>query len=506
MPQERLTVKKILEILRLHFEHGLSGRAIALAVCCALSSVQECLRRFSQSGLSWPVECDEDVLIQRLYPKPSNGAADVDYAAVVERLRSFKGITRERVWREYRHDQPGGISYSAFCAGLSRFMKLQKLSARQFHAPGSAMFVDYAGPPLWLVDRHTGERQAVSVFVAALGFSSAVFALATRRQSSEDWLQGHSLALEYFGGVPQRVVPDNAKALVQKPHRYEPELNRVYQEWAEHYGCAVIPARVRHPQDKAKVEQSVLLLERWVYPELMAQTFFDLGTLNHALRALLDALNARPFQKRDGSRSEALVEERHALSPLPNQRFRYGHWRRAKVPLDYHVEVEQRFYSVPYRLVGKTVDVRQSANVLELYHHGKRVASHTVLDRRGACHTLPEHQPPQHAPRQQAPILARAEAIGPATLAFVQRQLHQRKHPELIERAMLGILRLAKDYSETALEAACAQAELLGISSSRLLIALLKTTPSEAPPPATPLHHEHVRGADYFGAAPCSIH
>lgn len=499
---------KILEILRLRFEQGLSGRAIALAVCSALSTVQACLRRFAEAQLPWPTDLDEAGLAARLYRPDGRKVATqiVDYAWAVERLRSFKGITRERVWRELREAGQCGISYSAFCAGLKRFLQLQKLSARQLHAPGAVMFVDYAGPPLWVTDRSTGERRAVRVFVAALGFSSAMFAWATPTESAEHWLLGQSLALEFFGGVPERVVPDNPKALVHQACRYEPELNRSYVEWAEHYGCAVVPARVRKPQDKSLVELAVQVLERWAYPDLLKQTFFDLPSLNAALRDCVAAANAKPFQKREGSRAQALVSEQAVLRALPGARYSYGRWTRAKVPLDYHVAVDQRCYSVPYQLVGKTLDIRASATLIEIYHHGKRVASHRRVEARGDASTVPEHRPVHHQPVTMEPMLARAQAIGPATAAVVQAQLDQKKHPQQVQRSMMGIIRLAQDHGEAALEAACARAQALGNSSYRTLLGLIKVAPPEPARQAPQLQHEHLRGAAYFGGESCTIH
>jgi transposase len=233
------------------------------------------------------------------------------------------------VWQEYRQVQPEGLSYSAFCASFARFLGLQKLSAKQFHAPGSAMFVDYAGPPLFITDRHTSVRTTVRVFAAAMGYSHAIYAHATPGERTMDWLDGHVQALHYFGGVPDKIVPDNAKGVVAKTCRYEPVLNASYTDFARHYDCAVVPARVRRPQDKAKVENAVQIVERALFPELMAATFFDIESLNVALREGTDRVNGKPFQKRDGSRYSHLLEERLALKPLPATPYEFAQWKRA---------------------------------------------------------------------------------------------------------------------------------------------------------------------------------
>jgi transposase len=499
-------MRKSLEILRLKYEHGLSGRAIALSVCCALSTVQECLRRFGLSGLRWPLELDEAALEAKLYPAMVvlNGC-EPDFASVAARLRSFKGITRERVWQEYRERYADGLSYSAFCAGFAKFMGEQKLVARQWHPPGSAMFVDYAGPSLFITDRQGGERRAVRVFVASLGFSHAIFAQASLTETTADWLDGHVQAFAYFGGVAAKVVPDNPKSLVQKSCRYEPELNPAYVELARHYGCAVVPARVRRPKDKAKVENAVLMVERGLFPDLLAQTFFDVASLNRALLAGLERLNAKPFQKRDGCRHSALLEERAALLPLPDRPYEYARWQRAKVALDYHVEVAQRYYSVPYALAGKTVDIRQSQQTVEIFVRGKRIASHLCLSQRGDYATVPEHRPDSHQVQDASALYKRGDAIGPATAMLLRRQVERKRHPDETLRSLRGIVRLAGEHGDVALESACDRALALGTLSYRALLGLLQQPAAAPAPAAKALHHEHVRGGAYFvGGESCS--
>jgi transposase len=249
-------MRKIFEILRLHFECRQSQRAIALAVCVALSTVQDCLRRFLASGLGWPVSVDEAALEALLYPPRSALPAQPlpDYAAVHAQLLSHKAMTRQHVWERYLADHPDGIGYSAFCAQYSAFVEQHKRVLRQTHAPGVAMLVDYAGPALVIIDRITGAEVPVRLFVAVLGYSNYTFACATPGETTADWLGAQVGALEAFGGVPQTLIPDNPKALITRACRYEPELNPAHQDFAQHYGIAVLPARVRKPRDKAKVD------------------------------------------------------------------------------------------------------------------------------------------------------------------------------------------------------------------------------------------------------------
>lgn len=509
MAQARLPMRKILEILRLHFEGKQSGRAIALAVCLALRTVQECVRRFVASGLSWPVEVDEATLEALLYPRISVIPVQPlpDFAAAHALLLSHKAMTRQHVWERYRMDHPDGMGYSAFCAHYSAFTQTHKRVLRQTHAPGVAMLVDYAGPPLTIIDRITGAEVPVRLFVAVLGYSNLTFACATPGETTADWLGAQVAALEAFGGVPQTLIPDNPKALITRACRYEPELNPAYQDFAQHYGIAVLPARVRKPRDKAKAETAVQIVERFVMLKLLAQRFFSLGELNRAIVALIVELNARPFQKLEGTRDSWFAEEKALLKPLPAQRYEYAQWKQAKVHFDYHVEVDRRCYSVPHTFVGKHVDVRLSASGVEIFLQGKRLAVHPRATRKGSFTTLPEHRPPNHqnvADMSIEKLYRQAETIGASTVAIIRAQSTRRLHPHESIRSALGIVRLAKDFTTEALELACSRALKLNTISYRSVRNLILHPPSAQAPEPIRTAHEHVRGADYFaGGASC---
>lgn len=501
-------MRKISEILRLRFEAGLRGRAIARSVSVALSTVQDCLRRFEASGLSWPCDLDEEALEARLYPRaPSVLAAPLpDFAAVQTALLSHKAMTRRHLWEQYRAEHPDGLGYSAFCAQLARFTAQQATVLRREHAPGAAMLVDYAGPSLEIIDRQTGAVQPVRLFVAVLGYSNYTFAWATRGETTADWLAAQGAALQAFGGVPAAVVPDNPKALISKPCRYEPELNPAYQDFARHYAVAVLPARVRKPRDKAKVETAVQVVERALMPVLLARQFFSLTELNAAIAGLIAELNARPFQKLPGSRVSWFEEERALLKPLPAEPYEYAQWKQAKVHVDYHIEIERHAYSVPHTLIHKRVDVRLTERTIEVFFRGKPVAVHARTRRLGGFTTTPEHRPPHHRAVTDLSIerlYRQAEAIGPQTVALLREQSQHRKHPHETLRSAMGILRLAKDFSPEALEHACRRAlfhKTVGYRAVRDLIGHAESAPA-APPPA--ITHEHVRGADYYGADAC---
>lgn len=501
-------MRKILEILRLRFEADLSGRAIALAVCVALSTVQDCLRRFAASGLSWPVDLDEAALEARLYPRVASVPVSPlpDFAAIQAALVGHKAMTRRHLWERYRAECPDGLGYSAFCAHLARFVGQQKLVLRREHAPGAAMLIDYAGPALFVIDRHTGEAQPVRLFVAVLGYSNYTFALATPGETTADWLAAQVAALEAFGGVPEAVIPDNPKALISRACRYEPELNPAYQDFARHYGIAVLPARVRKPRDKAKAETAVQIVERALMPTLLARQFFSLAELNVAIATLIAELNARAFQKLPGSRASWFEDERGTLVPLPVTPYAYAQWKQAKVHLDYHVEVDKHAYSVPYTLVGKRVDVRIAARTVEIFRHGKAVAAHPRAQRKGGFTTLPEHRPPHHRSLTDLSIdtlFRQAEAIGPNTLALLREQSQHKKHYHETLRSALGILRLARDFSGAELEAACLRALRLKTVGYRAVRGLIEQPPAEPAPAPPKLVHENLRGGAYFGDRAC---
>ena len=464
MAQSRLSVRKIREVLRLRFEAGLSERQIAASLSVARSTVQECLRRVREAALSWPQagELDELALEARLYPaEPVAPSFPLPDFSRIHAELSRKGVTRRLLWQEYRTAYPDGCEYSAFCDHYRAWCSTQDAVLRRTHAAGDKLFVDYAGLTAKVVDPATGEILPAQIFVAVLGYSSYTYAEATWTQTAADWIGAHVRAFAFFGGSPAAVVPDNLKSGVTKPDRYDPDLNPAYEEFARHYGLAILPARVRKPRDKAAVESGVLLVERWILARLRDATFFSLAALNDAIRVLIAELNAKPFQKREGSRASVFAVEKMALRALPASAYEYATWKKAKVHLDYHVEIERRYYSVPHALIGRTVDVRLTATGVEIFHRGQRVAIHLRSGIRGSFTTIPEHRPPRHqavVELSHERLLRDAERVGPCTAAVIRQQVHGRVHPEQTLRRSLGILRLAKDFDPARLEAACERA------------------------------------------------
>jgi transposase len=497
-------VRKIREVLRLKAE-GFSDRQIGVAIGSARSTVQECLRRAREAGVSWPLapQLDEVALHARLYPQaaPLFTTPRPDFAYLHAELKR-RGVTRLLLWEEYKAAHPQGWQYSVFCDQYRRWLSTQELVLRQEHAPGDKLFVDYAGQTAPVTDRHTGEVRPAQIFVAVLGCSNYTHAEATWTQASADWLGSHVRALEYFGSAPRAIVPDNLKSGVHKAHRYEPELNRAYQDFAEHYGVAILPARVRKPRDKAKVEGGVLIVERWILARLRNHTFFTLGDLNAAIAILMERLNTRPFRKIEGNRRSRFEHlERPAMRALPLRRYEFGEWRKCKVHPDYHIEIARAYYSVPYRYIGERVDARLTAQGVEIFHAGTLIAAHARSTERGRRSTRRAHRPERHIAvieNTLARTLERAAAVGPATVAVLRAQAVRCKHPEESLRSAQGILRLAQDFSPAMLERACERALALRAYSYRAVRTLITAPDTAASTPALDLGHENLRGPDYF--------
>ena len=500
-------MRKIREILRLKFEAGLKERQIAAAVSCSRSTLQICLKRCRQAGIFWPLPStlDEEALHARLYKRGLAASTKPlpDFAAIHREL-TRPGVTKMLLWQEFKACEPGAVRYSVFCDRYRKWLGSQDLVLRHEHRPGEKMFVDYAGQTASVTDPATGELRTVQIFVCVLGASNYTFAEATWSQSLPDWLGSHVRALEFFGGVPKACVPDNLKSGVNRAHRYEPELNPAYQDFAEHYAMAVLPARVRRPRDKAKVEAGVLIVERWILARLRHMTFFSLGELNGTIKGLLAALNARPFKKRDGCR-QSLFEtlERAVLKPLPARPYEFAAWKKVRAGLDYHIEVEGRYYSVPYRYASKTLDARVTAKGIEVFHCQMLVASHIALCRNGDFITHPGHRPAHHSAVidvSHERLIERASSIGPATSEVVAMQAQMKRHADEVIRSSQGILRLAKDFSPQGLERAAARALELKSCSYRALRALIMAGRHDVPVDTAvpPLTHVNLRGQTYF--------
>ena len=506
-------MRKIKEVLRLKLSVGLGDREIARSCYIARSTVSEYCRRAREAGLSWPLPegLDDWELEERLFRKAGrSGKAEIrpqpDFKMIDNELRSHKSVTMQLLWQEYKEGNPEGYQYSQFCDLYRAWNKKIDLVLRQTYRAGEKVFVDYAGQKVPIVDGRTGDTVGASIFVAVMGASNYTYAEATAKQDLASWIGSHIRAFEFFGGCPAVVVPDNLKAGVIQPSRYEPELNQTYEEMAAHYGVAVIPARPRKPKDKAKVETGVLIVERWILAALRKRTFFGIAELNDAISELLERLNSRPFRKLPGNRAELFTTlDRPALRPLPVDRYSFAEWKKATVNIDYHVELDRHFYSVPYSLVGQKVDLRYSDTTVEVLHRGVRIASHARSYQPGGASTTDEHRPQSHQRYLSwtpSRMLEWAAKAGPATRSVADCILNSRRYPEQGYRSCLGLIRLGNRFGESRLEAACARALKFQACSYKTVKSILDSGMDRQldldQDAAMPLIHENIRGAEYF--------
>jgi transposase len=510
---ERLSMRKLREVLRLSLALKLGPRAIERSCKISSSTVSGYVGRAKVARLVWPLppELDDDAALERLlFPdegRPKARRPEPDWARIHLELRK-KHVTKALLWEEHKSEQPDGLQYSQFCEHYNRWAQRLTVTMRQTHRAGEKMFVDFSGDGIDIVNPDTGECVVAKLFVAVLGASNLTYVEPVLSEDLPTWTGCHVRALEFFGGVAEIWVPDNLKSGVKSPDLYEPELNQTYAELARHYEAAVIPARVRKPRDKAKVEQGVLLAERWILAVLRNRTFFSLAELREAVKPLLEKLNNRPMQKLKKSRRQLFEElERPALRALPTRPYEFAHWARPRLHIDYHVEFAGYFYSAPYQLVGQRIDLRATESTVELFFKGRRVTSHvrrhTEKDKYA---TQDEHMPKAHqAQAEWTPVrlVSWAKKTGPATAKLVEELMGRRVHPQQAFKACLGILHLNRHYDDSRIEAACARALRMRACSWKSVKAILKNNldrqPAETEPKqaALPLHG-NVRGPTYY--------
>lgn len=513
--RKELSIRKIREVLRLGLDCDMGNREIARSCVISHSTVGEYLNRARESGLSLEdIEKMDDGDLQRFLKgavplEGKDARVQPDWSLIHRELKK-KGVTLQLLWEEYRETHPDGYQPSRFYELYNRWRKKLHVSLRQTHKAGEKLFVDYAGHAMPVRDRDGEKIREAQIFVAVLGASNYTYCEATWTQGLPDWINSHVRAFEYFGGAPRIVVPDNLKAGVTRPCWYEPDVNPSYHDLAVHYGTAIIPARVRKPKDKAKVEGGVLLAERWILAALRNRSFFSLSELNEAIFQLLERLNQRPFKKLEGSRRSCFDGmEREALLPLPPIRYVFSEWKKAKANIDYHVELKGHYYSVPYALVQETLDMRYTNSTVEIFFKGNRVAGHRRSHESGRHTTVEEHMPKSHREYLKwnpSRIIRWARTTGKHTAEVVESIMASRRHPEQGYRSRMGIMRLGKRYSPERLEAACGRALSIGALSYRSIQSILEKgldlCPASNPTPNTAINHENIRGRGYFSTEP----
>lgn len=512
MPQPRINMRKLKEILRLRLQAQLSIRQIAASTQLSVGVVQKVVRQAQQSNLTWAklAELNEYQITRLVYPTPAapqrKGFIDPDWGEIHQELKR-KGVTKQLLWQEYGEQHPNlAYSYSQFCARYMDWSKKLNRSMRQHHKAGEKCFIDYCGPTVPIVDPTTGEIRNAQIFVAAMGASNYTYAEATYSQGLQDWLSSHVRLFDFLGGVPELLVPDNLRSGVSKACRYEPELNPSYQQLAEHYRVAVMPARPYKPKDKAKAEVAVLVVERWILARLRKQTFFSLAELNQCIQVLLEDLNSKPFKQLPGNRKQAFKQlDQPMLRPLPKQRYVFTQIKNAKVNIDYHLVFDQHFYSVPHTHVGEQVQIHATETLIQVFFRGNRIASH-ARSYKGGMSTDPSHMPPAHkAQAQWTPqrLQQWAECIGPETGHWVQQRLNEKVHPEQAYRLCLGLLNLTRQYPAKRVNQACALANREGLTHLKPIKNILKSNRDQLQTSlplntALPQDHANVRGPKDF--------
>lgn len=506
-------MRTIREVLRLKWQCGLSDRDIAASCRIGATAVRGYVRRAKLAGLSWPLPdtLQDAALEQMLFPpSPKVPAKDrplPDWPEIHKQLKR-KGVTLQLLVEEFRSNHPNAYGYSRCCELYRAWAHTAEPTLIQEHKAGDKLFVDYAGHTMPIIDPKTGEVTQAQVFVAALGASNYTFAEATRTQSLPDWIGSHVRCFAFLGGVTRLVVPDNLKSAVTSPCRYEPDVNPTYLKFAAHYGVAVVPARVRKPRDKAKVENAVLQVERNILARLRNHTFHSLAELNTAIASLLALHNQRPTKSLGSSRTQLFVSiDQPALLPLPERAFGEGEWSKARVNLDYHVVVETHRYSVPHALIGELVEIRLTDAMVEVFVASERVASHKRSAIRCGFTTVAEHMPPKHRKTAwtEARFLTQANLHGPHTRQLITQVLASRPVPEQSYRSCLGILRLAEKYGSKRIEDAALRALSTDVATYKSVEAILKNGLDRIPVPAPtqqrpPIVHDNIRGADYYDA------
>ena len=510
MAAERLTMRKTKEILRLHFGMKLSIRKVAQSCNVSRSTVSDYIVRAEMAGLGWPLPegLDDTALETTMFPTQSMQPREKFMPSMQEMRKELgsKGVTLQLLWLEYKQNNPEGYQYSQFCELYRRWVNTLDLSLRQEHKAGEKMFVDFAGKGIAITNPATGETKDAEIFVAILGASNYTYAEAVERQDLPLWVGLHIHAFEYFGGVAELTIPDNLKAAVIKACRYEPDLTPAYQAMAEHYGTVIIPARVKKPKDKAKVEAAVLLVTRWITAALRHHTFFSLRDLNDKIRELLERLNNRKFKKLDSSRRELYETlDKPSLKPLPSKRYEYADFKKVRAHVDYHIELEGHYYSVPSQLRKKDLEAWFTAYKVEIFYKGNRVATHARSYAKGKFTTIPEHRPESHKHYYEwtpSRMINWAAQTGPETAALVGGILASRPHPEQGYRSCFGLMSLGKKFTPERLEAACTRAVCIKSYSYKSVQSILKAGLDKQPMPqhkeVTPIEHENIRGDRYY--------
>lgn len=511
MPRGGLSMRSVREILRLRLDLKLSSREVANSCGVHRKTVSEYEKRIALAGLSWNDirDLDDEALRELVrsnldQSEPERPLPSPEY--ITKELKR-PHVTRRTLWLEYKAQHTDGYEYSQFCYHISKYLTDPELTMHIEYKAGARMFTDYAGQTMPITDPRTGEIAPAYIFVSCLGSSSLIYTEGTENMQEANWMGSHIRALEFYGGSPEVIVPDNTKTAVKTPDRYEPDINPLFGDMAAHYGCAVIPARVRKPRDKGRVEKSVQAVETMILGPLRNRTFFSIHELNVALWEGLEKVNTQKMQRVRVSRRELYEEiEKASLRPLPISRYAFCEWAKAKVGYNYHIWFGKHYYSVPYRYAGREVDIRASSTMIEVLSGNKRIASHLRSARVGGYTTLAEHMPPAHqAYKDQWPperLVSWAAEVGPNTRDLVAIILEKAMHPQQKYNSCLGIIRLKDRHGKERLEMAARRAVKCNATSYQSVKSILERGLEKEPiremPQYVPSGHENIRGGGYY--------
>ena len=510
-------MRKTRDVLLCLFDRTLSNRQTALSLGIHHSTVSDYLARFTRSGLPWPLPADmDDIALEAcLFPakeqKHSASASHIDYADVHAQMQQ-KGATLMALHAEWLERTPSEqhLGYSQFCKGYQAWRKSQRLSMRRVEVYGETAYVDYSGATIDITNPETGEVKSAQVFIGVLGGSNYTYCETTWTQRTRDWIGSHIRMFAYFGGAPRVIVPDNLKSAVTKADRHSPVINQTYQAMCRYYNVTPVPARPYKPKDKARAEGAVLLAQRWILFVLRKRKFFTLEDANRAIRVLLDKLNRKPFQKREGSRFSRWQEcELPALQALPATPYEIAEWGKVRAGIDYHILIERHYYSVPYQLRGREFEYRMTDKVIDLIYRGKTIVQHQRNYQAGGTTTLDVHRSPAHLAVQQTDedALSWAAGIGPNTMEVMRLQLRRGNAHLMGYRLTQSMKSLAKAHTPSRLEEACTYALANKITSVPSIRNILSKqldklfSPDASATSDSAAHkviHENIRGAQYY--------
>jgi transposase len=517
MRLRKMSMKKVRELLRLKDECGLSLRKVSTIIELSRPVVSDYLKRCKDNNLSFErIKDMPDEEIEAILKKPVDSEADDTryrilagrFDQMVKELKRV-GVTRRLLWEEYRGEHTDGYGYSQFCNHFQVWADGQELSMHIEHKAGDKMFVDFTGKKFSITDRLTGERTLVETFVAILGASQLTYVEAVMSQKKHDFIRASDNAIQYMGGAPAALVTDNLKSAVTKAHRYEPDINPEYIDFARHYNMTILPTRPVKPRDKALVEGAVKIVYQQIYARHRDRVWYSLDELNAVIREELERYNIRIMKGYGKSRRELFEEiEKSALRPLPAERYCLREYVRMKAQFNYHVylKADRHYYSVPYRYRGNHVDVFFSEKTVEIYHKNERIAIHLRDRREYKYTTVPEHMPSQHRFHSEwgaERFISWAGTIGPETKTLIEHVLASRQHPEQSYRTCMGILSLSRTYGAGRLEKACRMALYYESYRFKTISNILKNN-CENDIPTTDLFeapstgHENIRGNTYY--------